>query len=251
MKNIKTCKLCKKDKELCASHIIPKGLLKISKGNNSQLIALHNTKISPAVYDNVNWTEDLLCSECESHINLKFETTQIAILKRKKINHATRLTITEFNSEKFYLFWLSILWRASTSSLPIFDTVELPSELEEIIRSSLFEGSLGRHADALPELLQIGVSRWFWAENDTRGVITSFKKFTHNNSVCFVFLVSGLAIIYQISGKPCEPLPEGFSVVRKTFSFRMNKLFIGQSPILDEIIAAAQEAAKRNTNFLD
>lgn len=237
------CRLCQKMKSLCDSHIIPKGLLKISKGKHAQLIALDGTGNGTPFYDNANWNEKLLCSSCESHLNLSYETTQIAVLKQKKIDHATRLTITGFDYERFYLFWLSILWRASQSSLSMFKDVELPPRLDDLIRQAIKKGTLNGEAAALPELLQIGVSRWIWDKADTRSVISSFITINHQEAACFTFLVGGLAIIYQLSAKPFYPLPLGFSLVKKTFSFRMDKLSPGHSPILDEILAAAREAA--------
>lgn len=141
------------------------------------------------------------------------------------------------------MFWLSILWRASKSSHSMFKSVQLPSELDELIRQALRNGSLVGGAVGLQDFLQIGVSRWFWDGADTRSVITSFISINHKEAVCLTFLVSGLAIIYQFSSEPVYPLPPGFSLIKKTFSFRMEKLSPGQSPILDEILAAAREAA--------
>lgn len=248
MSEQKLCRLCQENNDLCDSHIIPKGLLKISKGKNKQLIALdrskkNRTECAAPCLDNVNWNEKLLCKECERHINLSYETSQIAALKQKKIEHTTRFTITGFDYERFYLFWLSILWRASKSSHSMFKAVQLPLELDELIRQTLKSGSLVGSAAGLPDFLQIGISRWFWDEADTRSVISSFISINHKKAVCLTFLVGGLAIIYQFSSEPFYPLPTGFSLIKKTFSFRMEKLSPGQSPILDEILAAARDAA--------
>lgn len=99
MREIKRCRLCGEDKQLCDSHIIPKGLLAISKMGLPQLIALR-PGLNP-IWDNANWNEEMLCSGCESHINLSYETTQIAVLKSKKIERHSGVTIPNFNFERF------------------------------------------------------------------------------------------------------------------------------------------------------
>ena len=249
MDNIERCRLCNNEKFLCGSHIIPKGLLKIAKGKHPQLISLPRDKDEQPFLDNVNWNENLLCSDCEAHLNLSYETTQIAVLKKKKIEHHDRYTITEFNFERFYLFWISILWRASESSLPMFREVQFSVELRELLRVTLLDGSLGGSKDQLPNLLQVGVSRWEWEEQDTRSVITSFITRPYGESICYMFLIAGLAVVYQLSGKPNQPLPEGFSLVKKTFSFRMNILNPRRSRFLDELLKAAMESAGRHSEF--
>lgn len=144
---------------------------------------------------------------------------------------------------------MSILWRASQASLPPFGAVQLPDEFADILRKPIKAGGLIGPDVYLPDLLQVGVSRWKMENIETRSVITSFMPFSYDGCGGYMFLVGGLAVIYLISNKPFAPLPRGFSLVKKSFSFRMNTLWPGQSEYLDKILIAAQKSAHQNPAF--
>lgn len=135
------CRLCTKETELRDSHIIPRSFIKKVKGESPQLIKMNvGTSEKPAL-ENADWKEKLLCSDCEQFLSNRYETTQLTYLRNGRIvqKHPNRITFSSFNFEKFYLFWLSILWRASVSSLPAFKHVDLGSEMNRYLARMIME----------------------------------------------------------------------------------------------------------------
>lgn len=245
------CRLCLQSKELLMSHIIPAGLLRIAKGEHTQLIAMGSGKSSMPRMDNVNWREKLLCADCEKHINLSYETSQINKLKgtKDKFPSDKKITLISLDFKRFYLFWLSIIWRASESSLAEFSAVRFPEELSCVLRQAILNGNAKYKGHDFDEFLQIGICRWYFDSADSRSFLTTFKLLNDGGFTAYVFMVAGFAVIYQLSSEVAHPLPQGFSLIKKSFVFKMNKIFPGDSPVVDGFIEDAQRFALRDPSF--
>ena len=140
------CKLCFQEKELCReSHIFPKFHYKFLYGANNQLIYL-NSKKSQTRY-NSEYESNILCKECDENILGKLDDYAANLI------HDNFATKTEFSLKiidgrehiilkdspnykysSFKLFLLSLLWRASISSRPFFQTTKLNFQTEEDLR---------------------------------------------------------------------------------------------------------------------
>lgn len=245
------CRLCLQPRKLLKSHIIPKGLLRIAKGEHSQLIAMGINDSSMPRMDNVNWREELLCEECERHINLSYETSQINKLKgaKDKVPSDKRITITNLDFNRFYLFWLSIIWRASESSLEEFSVVNFPDELANVLREAILEGHAKYKGHDLDEFFQIGICRWYFEGTDSKSFLTTFKLISDERYISYIFMVAGFAVVYQLSPEVSRVLPKGFSLIKKSYVFRMNKIFPGESPVVDEFVQDARTSALRDPSF--
>jgi len=139
------CKLCKEDKELQESHIIPKFIYKSLRDDKNRIQRLSlidneekNYKKLKPLQDGLK--EHLLCFKCEQLLNNRYEKYFKKIwLDENKclvIINDEVITVTELDYLKFKLFHLSVLFRASVSSLPEFNEVSLgPHEnrLREIL----------------------------------------------------------------------------------------------------------------------
>lgn len=88
--------------------------------------------------------EHLLCSSCEGHLNDHYEKYfrhlwyDRRVLPERFDNEYIRLSGLDYS--KFKLFHLSVLWRASVSTLPQFSHVSL-GQHEEMIREMLLSGN--------------------------------------------------------------------------------------------------------------
>lgn len=240
------CKLCRKPANLSLSHIIPRGLLRITKGQNCQLVAFEVSSGKIPYLDNVNWAEALLCVECEKWLNLRYEKASIAKLKSRKdrLDGHDRMTLINYEFERFYLFWLSILWRASISSLHAFRSVDLPEDLVEICRKTLITGKISN--PLLPDMLQIGILRLALPPTlgDDREIMTSFMVHQSERVAGFSLIIAGFAVVYSMSSSEAEPLPEGFAKIKKSFSLKIKKVAPSQSALLAEIFTRIATTAQ-------
>ncbi len=92
----------------------------------------------------------LLCSDCEQHLNDEYEKP---FLKQWTVDSPLpdsmardSIHVACYDYTKFKLFHLSILFRASVSSLPTFQEVNLGNH-EERIRDMLLSGDPGRDSE--------------------------------------------------------------------------------------------------------
>ena len=142
-----TCKLCRNDRKLHKSHIIPEFMYKSMYDENNRFYCISSiSKKANTQRQKGDW-DRLLCSDCEQHIS-KYERyaslllkggTRIGIRQRKHV-----IEVSSVDYKLFKLFQLSILWRASISSRPIFKEVSLGDNHEEIIRNMLLNDDPGK-----------------------------------------------------------------------------------------------------------
>ena len=128
------CKLCLKEKKLCNSHVIPELLYKPMYDKKHRSIEV---QLDPLVkrYRQKGLSERLLCTECEGQFN-GYETYFANLWyhsdKRPRVVTEELVTIEGVDYTPFKLFHLSILWRASISSLTEFDQVSLGPHQERV-----------------------------------------------------------------------------------------------------------------------
>lgn len=109
------CKLCLEAKELQESHSIPRSFFNKAKGNGGQVISMQKGREPRR--ENLDPKEPMLCFECEQFLSGQYESYGIRLLRnphniRKNSDH---IIISNFDYKRFYLFLLSILWRASNA----------------------------------------------------------------------------------------------------------------------------------------
>lgn len=245
------CRLCLQIKKLSDSHIIPHGLIRISKAGHKQLIAIDSTPDAPPRLDNANWTEQLLCGECELFLNEVYEKPQLAKLKgaRDKIDLSyNRLTIYNLDYRKFYLFWLSVLWRASISSHEAFPFT-LPTEVNDLMRHAIQQKDPAIGGWPFQSYVQIGlvrvVSEYEYDATATRGLMTSFYSRPNGRAQCYVFVVAGFAVLYQISDVANSDMPSGFKAIKHSRVYRMPKLPPSKCTVVDHVYSLVMDKPKR------
>ena len=141
---ISKCFLCGQEKELQESHIFPRSYLKYLKDGEPQLWEIPIDQDSVPFLSNLNPTEPLLCFDCEQKISTSYESYGTQIF-RKRINiekNKDYVKIKNFKYTEFYLFLISILWRASISSIDRYKHIRLTDKFNEIIPSCLNKKSL-------------------------------------------------------------------------------------------------------------
>lgn len=176
---IDICKLCDKSEEIQKSHVIGRSvfrnLLKISKSNFAYTTRVKEKKI---VRTADQWAVPLLCRECESYLNAKYENYSLWSLKNKQpgVKHIQRdnyLTIMGVNQHRLIMYLVSIFWRAAHSTHRAYRPVQITADLDTYLKEVI----LGR-AILAQELISVKISKLTdgskgFSSNDLRGIITN------------------------------------------------------------------------------
>lgn len=131
-----SCRLCRLVLPLCKSHIIPEFIFSKMYDKKHHILEMFDVKEGKFHLIQKGETERLLCRVCESKLN-KFERHSrrlfVDALPKPNPPQNRLITIPNLDYRLFKLFLLSILWRASISSRPMYRHVKLGPH-EETIR---------------------------------------------------------------------------------------------------------------------
>lgn len=143
---MKKCRLCGERKKLKRSHIIPEFMYSSMYDEEHNFFVLSsNSKNGIYRKQKGDW-EWLLCGDCETQLSLYERYVSLVLnggteLQLEHDRNYIKIGLLDY--QKFKLFQLSIIWRASISSRPIFNNVKLGKH-EEIIRKMIFNEAPGR-----------------------------------------------------------------------------------------------------------
>jgi len=143
-----TCALCKLDRVLRNSHVVPEFLHQPVYDEKHRTLLFKHGDSSPRLLQK-GLRESLLCDECEQRIQ-KFEDYFARYWYRTRPIpervEDPELLLKGLDYRRFKLFLLSIVWRACVSRLPEFATASLGRH-EQAIRRMILEGDPGTSED--------------------------------------------------------------------------------------------------------
>ena len=140
------CRLCHFERELRCSHIIPEFLYKPlydSKGRIFAVSTSDQTRL-PFKIEQKGLREYLLCQSCETQLS-RYEGVARTLFEsgQLKVKGEPGVEVAGLDYLKLRLFFLSILWRSSVSTLPFFREVTLgPHEAK--LREMILEEKPGK-----------------------------------------------------------------------------------------------------------
>ncbi len=140
--------------------------------------------------------ENLLCGTCEQHIGNYERYASLALkggIGLDYRNEGNKIFISGLDYQKFKLFQLSILWRASISNRPEFRQVKLGRH-ENIIRKRLLDGSPGGSKDY--GCLMMAIRHEGKPVTDLIVEPTPSRILDHK---CYRFVFGGFAWLYIVS----------------------------------------------------
>ncbi|MCM1003370.1 MAG: hypothetical protein NC408_03400 [Candidatus Gastranaerophilales bacterium] len=126
------CKFCGKEKKLIKAHIIPRKFYLDYK--DEQYMSVNKLSGKFQIQQSGAYDKNILCEDCDGKILGKFDQEGYRVLfdeiykhKLNQLNHDSMYYITSeyYNYEYLRNFFISILWRASVSSLPEFRDINL------------------------------------------------------------------------------------------------------------------------------
>jgi hypothetical protein len=207
---LSNCHLCNHPSELQESHIIPRSYFKSLKGKSGQLFTVSTDELVEAKLSNSDPKEELLCWECEQFISRNFEQYGTRLFKDyKKVKKMKDAVIfNQFRFKEFYLYLISILWRASISNLTRYEHVELGEKLNNLLRQCLkerkikiqtslrldhiFKISVIRIVDKTKQITDIEIKNIFIDINYQKGS-------SGDDGILWNFMVDGFLIVYYLS----------------------------------------------------
>jgi len=141
------CKLCKRARKLCRSHIVPEFFYKEIYDDKGRFFLRKAGKTGRQEQKGIR--EFLLCDECEGHLS-KFEKYGREVIfggeeiSGRRVPRAVLLS--ELDYTKLKVFLNSILWRMSVASGPMWEHVRLGPH-EEKLREQILDGIPGNELD--------------------------------------------------------------------------------------------------------
>lgn len=142
------CALCKQDKKLIKSHVIPLSLLRLlSTGAtfDGQIITVHPDRPGKPIPRPGGSYSYLLCERCDNNLGIYDEYIKTFILNSALIQHPQKLwwLVEDVDQHKLKLFCMSYIWRASLSDLKEFNEVSLGTRHEESLRDMISSENAG------------------------------------------------------------------------------------------------------------
>lgn len=122
------CKFCGQEKELIASHIVPKVLYQLEKYGSVVDVDVKNTRIKKDPKHQNGVKEALLCKECDTELGYfdgyvnKVLNIEVPKIDKNKTFYDTPcicLPADKYNLDRLRRFFISLLWRSSICSRPI------------------------------------------------------------------------------------------------------------------------------------
>jgi len=215
------CKLCLQNKTLVDSHIIPEFCYESVYDNLHRLNELStDPKERNKCYKQKGIREKLLCTDCESLISPSEKYVREVFyggVEIKVAQDAKFLVIENIDYNRFKLFQLSILWRASVSTHDFFNAVQLGPH-EDKIRRMILTQDPGE-----PHEYGCVVNAILTGEQKTDvvdGLITTPEKTHLYGHRCYRFIFGGSFWIYVVS-KHSDQFP-----YRKLFVSKEGRLVI-------------------------
>lgn len=199
------CKLCQNPSPLQNSHIIPEFVFTSLYDDKHRMNVLSTRKQKPRPYEQKGLREKLLCANCEtklSQLELYAKTAFDGKCAERRLPRV--IIVKDVDYKKFKLFLLSVIWRASISSLDFFSEVNLGYH-EEILRKIILSedpGSSDKYG-IVPFALVDG-------HKIETGIITQPSRKKMYGQVGYKFIFGGFMWAYFVSSisapDPVKPL---------------------------------------------
>lgn len=134
------CALCKQEKPLQDSHILPEFIYRVLYDEKHRLATSSFSGKPIVTFSQKGIREKLLCRECEGKFSKHEKYFKDFLSGKIQVVTARRgdfIKLTGLDYKRFKLFGLSVLWRASITKQKMFAAVKLGTKHEEELRRLL------------------------------------------------------------------------------------------------------------------
>ncbi len=243
------CKLCLHDKTLIKkSHIIPNFMYQgMFDENHSINLVVPEQLVQGKGYirnpSNGEYEGGLLCSDCDGKLIGGYEdyarktlygghppAERPVVLYYLGTDGINFSHCSNINYQKFKIFLLSILWRASISSRPLFNEVQLGYH-EETIRKMIYEGTPADVGD-----YPVSMVSFIMDKNMPMDIIAHPRKIiTKEGFTTFIFIINGTIYQFYITS-PNQKAPTKIIANTISASNEMNIVHFPEGTAMDYIM---------------
>jgi hypothetical protein len=129
------CRFCGRKARLCRSHVIPEFCFSTLYDKDHRFIEVVSVDEGKVRRGQKGYREKLLCDLCETRLNrLERHARRLFVDPLPNRKSPRRIDVTNLDYGRFKLFLMSVLWRASVSSLGMFRHVTLGPHEERVRR---------------------------------------------------------------------------------------------------------------------
>lgn len=123
---------------------MPKSFFKRIKDGDSQLYSITVEPAPVARQSNGDQIQHLMCESCEQFIQKNYEDygTRLFVDAESISENDEHIYITSFLYKKYYLFIMSIIWRASVSTLGTYRALRPLASADKVFRHCLLNNTL-------------------------------------------------------------------------------------------------------------
>ncbi len=204
--------MCGKESELQKSHIFPRSYFRKLKAGNGQLLKVVIDDDSQPEKSNLDPKEPLFCRACEQFLSEKYEQYGTRILTNRKFATVKKdyVEFRSFRYKDFYLYLISIIWRASISSLDTFKHISFPEKHNNFLKQCLLEGKIKINTTLkLDHFIKISVIRIIDSKNEIDDIVIrktmmnlNFEKgSTSDVGMIYYFMADGFLVAYHFTGE--------------------------------------------------
>lgn len=208
------CKLCLNPAKLCKSHIIPEFWYTAIYDEKHRVVVVNPKDISDQGYAQKGVRSKLLCRDCESLLNIRYEKPFKAYWYDGDVLapfHAGQdeKVLTGINYSSFKLFHLSVLFRASVSDHPNYREVDLGPH-EDVIRQMLLDQDPGEEWQYLIACSVVeGANGEVWDQ-----LVGLARRMKLDGQWLYHFTFAGCQWLYLVSSHPSKAL-EGLTLTQQ------------------------------------
>lgn len=203
------CRLCGQPKKLVKAHIIPNFMYNELFDQNHRItqVSLEDYAFKKRVQlETGEFDKNILCEKCDNEVLGSFEAyakrafyggTMLQLSKEpEQLFNKTWMQVGGLDYKKFKLFLLSVLWRASITTRPYFEQINLEQHAN-IIRDMILKEDPGKRED-YPTLI-------IHARAVTNQIITKPKLVGKPGDKIFSFVIAGGIFVFFVE---CNNVPD-------------------------------------------
>jgi hypothetical protein len=186
--------------ETCEAHIIPKAFAREIVDSNNHVLQLGETGSRKAKRQLGLADKNILCSGCDGIIG-DADKYAIEFARRFLIPTGARdysvVPLPELDCDKIRKFAVSVVWKASISTLPSFADIGLgPYEL--MAQSLIFDG---KNIDEYAQL-HVQINALHLPKGDASSFITYPIRVRNENGPYFIFVAGGFQFLVRFGNRP-------------------------------------------------
>jgi hypothetical protein len=191
-----TCALCKQEKVLQNSHVIPEFMYKHLYDDKHRFHVLSSKGPKHKRQEQKGFREKLLCKDCEKQLSEYERYVSLVFSGEVKVTserNSNLVKISGLDYQNFKMFGLSVLWRAGVSKLQFFENVTLRLH-EEKIRKQILTNNPGK-----PDEYGFFLAPLVDNDHDIKDLMVQPTRSRLGGHYCYRFVFGGIVWVFIVS----------------------------------------------------